>query len=65
MVLYLRAMAGAAETIAEGDLRYDVTPMSDKDALGNSFKEDDSVAPQGRGANSRAARCRSLRHQAR
>ena len=39
MVLYLRAMAGAAETIAEGDLRYDVTPMSDKDALGNSFKE--------------------------
>ena len=39
MVLYLRAMAGAAETIAEGDLRYDVTPMSDKDALGNSFKK--------------------------
>jgi len=39
MVLYLRAMAGAAETIAEGDLRYDVTPMSDNDALGNAFKE--------------------------
>ncbi|MFZ3072457.1 MAG: methyl-accepting chemotaxis protein [Thermodesulfobacteriota bacterium] len=39
MVLYLRAMAGAAETIADGDLRYDVTPMSDKDALGNSFEK--------------------------
>jgi methyl-accepting chemotaxis protein len=39
MIVYMKGMAGAAEEIAEGDLRSDVTPKSDKDALGNAFKK--------------------------
>lgn len=39
MVEYLRQMAHAAETIAEGDLSKDVVPKSEKDVLGNSFKK--------------------------
>ncbi len=38
MMAYLRTMAKTAEHISEGDLRGDVTPKSDKDVLGNSFK---------------------------
>jgi methyl-accepting chemotaxis protein len=39
MVSYLQGMARRAEEIAGGDLRNDVTPKSDKDALGNAFKK--------------------------
>ncbi len=38
MMAYLRTMAKTAEHIAQGDLRGDVTPKSDKDVLGNAFK---------------------------
>ncbi len=37
-IAYLRAMADLAEDIANGDLRTDVTPRSERDALGNAFK---------------------------
>jgi len=37
MIVYLKGMAGTAEEIAEGDLRNQVTPKSDKDVLGNAF----------------------------
>jgi methyl-accepting chemotaxis protein len=36
---YLRETAVAAENIAGGDLRVDVTPKSDKDVLGNAFRK--------------------------
>jgi methyl-accepting chemotaxis protein len=39
MSAYLRDMARTAEEIAEGDLRSDVTPKSDRDVLGGSFKK--------------------------
>lgn len=39
MVSYLRGMAKTAEEIAGGDLRGDVTPKSEKDVLGNSFRK--------------------------
>jgi methyl-accepting chemotaxis protein len=39
MSSYLRDMARTAEEIAEGDLRSDVTPKSDRDVLGSSFKK--------------------------
>jgi methyl-accepting chemotaxis protein len=38
MMVYLRTMAKTAEHIAEGDLRGDVIPKSDKDVLGNAFR---------------------------
>ncbi len=38
MMTYLRTIAKTAEHIAEGDLRGDMTPKSDKDVLGNAFK---------------------------
>jgi methyl-accepting chemotaxis protein len=38
MIAYLKDMAKTAEHVAEGDLRGDVTPKSDKDVLGNAFK---------------------------
>ncbi len=37
MVDYLKGMAGAATTIADGDLTADVVPKSEKDVLGNAF----------------------------
>jgi methyl-accepting chemotaxis protein len=37
MTEYLRAMVGAAEALAGGDLSAEVTPKSDRDALGNAF----------------------------
>jgi methyl-accepting chemotaxis protein len=37
MTAYLQSMAKAAGDIAEGDLRGDINPKSDKDALGNAF----------------------------
>ena len=37
MIVYLKGMAKTAEEIAEGDLRSEVTPKSDKDVLGNAF----------------------------
>lgn len=37
MVAYMKEMATAAEQIAAGDLTVEVTPKSEKDALGNSF----------------------------
>ena len=37
MIAYLKTMAGAAETIAEGDPTVDVTPKSEEDTLGNAF----------------------------
>ena len=39
MSAYLRDMANTAEKIAEGDLRINVTPKSDKDVLGNAFQK--------------------------
>ena len=39
MIVYMKGMAGTAEEIAGGDLRSDVAPKSDKDALGNAFKK--------------------------
>ena len=37
MMTYLRTMAKTAEEIADGDLRSDVKPKSEKDVLGNAF----------------------------
>jgi methyl-accepting chemotaxis protein len=37
MTANLRTMAGAADSIASGDLTVKVQPMSEKDALGNAF----------------------------
>ncbi|MBI3397819.1 MAG: methyl-accepting chemotaxis protein, partial [Deltaproteobacteria bacterium] len=39
MFSYLKSMAHTAEAIAEGDLKGDVTPKSEKDTLGNAFKK--------------------------
>lgn len=39
MIEYLKGMAGIAESIAEGDLRKEVKPRSEKDMLGNSFRK--------------------------
>lgn len=39
MSSYLKGMAVVAEEVAEGDLRSDVKPKSDRDALGNAFKK--------------------------
>jgi methyl-accepting chemotaxis protein len=39
MTDYLRETADVAETIAAGDLTVDVTPRSDKDALGNALAD--------------------------
>jgi len=39
MIAYLKGMAVAAGAIAEGDLRTEVTPKSDKDVLGNAFRK--------------------------
>jgi methyl-accepting chemotaxis protein len=39
MVDYLKGMAKTAESIADGDLRGEVAPKSDKDVLGNAFKK--------------------------
>ncbi len=39
MTTYLGEMAGAAEKIAENDLRVNVEPKSEEDALGNAFKK--------------------------
>ncbi len=39
VVLSIREMANTADEIAEGDLRGNVTPKSDKDILGNAFKK--------------------------
>jgi len=36
---YIKGMAKSAESIADGDLRGDVTPKSDKDVLGNAFSK--------------------------
>jgi methyl-accepting chemotaxis protein len=38
IIAYLKTMARTAEEIAEGDLRSDVRPKSEKDVLGNAFK---------------------------
>jgi len=37
MSIYLKSMAHTAEAIADGDLRNDVAPKSEKDILGNAF----------------------------
>jgi methyl-accepting chemotaxis protein len=37
MITYLKGMALMAENIAQGDLRADVAPKSDRDLLGNAF----------------------------
>ncbi len=37
MIAYLKGMAKTAEEIAEGDLRSEVRPKSEKDVLGNAF----------------------------
>jgi methyl-accepting chemotaxis protein len=39
MVLYLREMAAVSEAIAGGDLSAEITPRSNRDTLGNAFKE--------------------------
>jgi methyl-accepting chemotaxis protein len=39
MVLYLREMAGLSEAIAGGDLSVEVHPRSQRDTLGNAFRE--------------------------
>ena len=39
MITYLKQMAKTAKEIADGDLRGDVTPKSNKDVLGNAFKQ--------------------------
>jgi len=38
MLAYLKGMAAAAETIADGDLMVDVQPKSERDALGHAFE---------------------------
>ena len=39
MIDYLKAMVSAAARIAEGDLASEVTPSSERDALGNAFQQ--------------------------
>jgi len=39
MLTYLKEMSGAAERIAAGDLTVEVTPVSERDALGNAFEQ--------------------------
>jgi methyl-accepting chemotaxis protein len=39
MVLYLREMAGFSEAIAGGDLSVEINPRSERDTLGNAFRE--------------------------
>jgi methyl-accepting chemotaxis protein len=39
MVLYLREMAGLADAIAGGDLSVEINPRSQRDTLGNGFRE--------------------------
>jgi methyl-accepting chemotaxis protein len=39
MVLYLREMAGLSEAIAGGDLTVEINPRSQRDTLGNAFRE--------------------------
>jgi len=39
MLDYLSEMAGAADQIAQGDLTADVKPVSEKDRLGNAFRQ--------------------------
>lgn len=39
MIEYLKGMAKTAEEIAEGDLRREPTPESEKDVLGNAFRK--------------------------
>ena len=39
MVLYLREMAAVSEAIAGGDLSAEITPRSNRDTLGNAFRE--------------------------
>lgn len=39
MISYLKEMAKTAEAVAEGDLRGEVTPRSERDVLGNAFKK--------------------------
>ena len=39
MIAYLKGMAVTADKIAEGDLRSEVTPRSEKDILGSAFKK--------------------------
>lgn len=39
MTVYLQSMARTAVEIAEGDLRGNIAPKSDKDLLGNAFKK--------------------------
>jgi len=38
LITYMKNLAGAAESIANNNLTYEVTPQSEKDVLGNSFK---------------------------
>jgi methyl-accepting chemotaxis protein len=39
MIAYLQGMADVAQNLAAGDLTQNVTPISDKDVLGNAFKQ--------------------------
>jgi methyl-accepting chemotaxis protein len=39
MVLYLREMAGLSQAIAGGDLSVEINPRSNRDTLGNGFRE--------------------------
>ena len=39
MVLYLREMAGLSQAIAGGDLSVEINPRSNRDTLGNAFRE--------------------------
>jgi methyl-accepting chemotaxis protein len=39
MIVYLQEMASAADLLAQGDLTADVTPRSEKDRLGNAFRQ--------------------------
>jgi methyl-accepting chemotaxis protein len=39
MIVYLQEMAGAADLLARGDLTAGVTPRSEKDRLGNAFRQ--------------------------
>src|SRR5262249_38803613 len=39
MVLYLREMASLSESIAGGDLSVEINPRSERDTLGNAFRE--------------------------
>ena len=39
MVLYLREMAGLSQSISGGDLSVEINPRSNRDTLGNAFRE--------------------------